>query len=241
MTLISQSPPLDPRTAAVVRGVSPVRLQPYVTAAGGTVRDGVRLYQWNIDLSGAVYESLHVFEVFLRNAMDSQLCRWNAGQRDRTAGSGSAHSADWLMDPAPLLVRLAGRDIREATSRAQRAVRSGQPQGRAAIHADVLAQLSLGTWRYLLPDKDPGRQRLWSDALSHAFPNLTGTGRDLTRQVAGIHQIRNRVAHLEPLLRSGMARRELNAMRAVLAAIDPLAEQWFTSQQRVATILRARP
>lgn len=238
MTQISQSPPLDPRVAAVVRGVSPIRLQPYLSAAGGTVRAGVRLYQWNIDLSGAMYESLHVFEVFLRNAMDSQLCRWNAGQRDRSTGAG--HSADWLMDPAPLLIRLAGRDIREATSRARRAVRSGQPQGRPAIHADVLAQLSLGTWRYLLPDKDPGRQRLWSDALSYAFPHLNGTSQDLTRQVAGVHQIRNRVAHLEPLLRSGMARRELNAMRAVLAAIDPLAEQWFTSRQRVATVLRTR-
>jgi hypothetical protein len=29
--------------------------------ANNGIRDALRLYQWNIDLSGAVYEALHVF------------------------------------------------------------------------------------------------------------------------------------------------------------------------------------
>jgi hypothetical protein len=105
----------------------------------------------------------------------------------------------------------------------------------------VLAQLNFGTWRYLLPDKDPGRQLLWRQALDGAFPHLMSAPADLVKKIDGIYRLRNRVAHLEPLLRSGEVRREFNNMRAVLAAIDPLVANWFISNQRVTRVLRARP
>ncbi|HEX3829287.1 MAG TPA: hypothetical protein VHV82_18650 [Sporichthyaceae bacterium] len=89
----------DPRTAAVVAHLSEPRLRPYLAATNGNVKEALRLYQWNIDLSGAVYETLHVFEVVPRNAMDAQLSIWNATQTD--ASTGRAHALDWLMDPAP--------------------------------------------------------------------------------------------------------------------------------------------
>lgn len=220
-------------------GLSAARLHPFFTAARGNVRDALKLYQWNIDLSGAMYESLHLFEVVLRNSMDAQLCAWNATQRDRR--SSRQHSPDWLMDPSHLLARLTGTDIPKATSRARKALRSGQHNGRVPGHADVLAQVSLGTWRFLLPDRDPGKRRLWDDALVKAFPHLHGPRRDLVRKIDDVYRIRNRVAHLEPLLSSATARDRLNAMRQVLGAIEPATEQLFTSRQRVTSTLRARP
>lgn len=78
------------------------RLAPYLSAADGNQRNAILLYRWNIDLSGAVYEALHVFEVVLRNAIDTRLAIWNAEQTDR----GRALSAEWLLEPAPLLRRL---------------------------------------------------------------------------------------------------------------------------------------
>jgi hypothetical protein len=205
----------------------------------GNVKDALRLYQWNIAVSGAVYEALHVFEVVLRNAMDSQLSLWNSTQLDPS--TGAAHSADWLMDTSHLLARLAGKDIDKATRRARAALRTGRPGGRVPGHPDVLAQLSFGTWRFLLPSKDPGRQLLWSQALSRAFPYLTGKHAQLVEQVDGIYRLRNRVAHLEPLLRTGVVQNQVTAMRAVLSSIDPTVETWFTSRQRVTAVLRARP
>lgn len=59
--------------------------------------------------------------------------------------------------------------------------------------------------------------------------------------VDSVYRLRNRVAHLEPLLRQGAVRTEYIAMRNVLAAIDPNAEEWFTSRQRITSVLRARP
>ncbi|MGW6199307.1 hypothetical protein ACWF0M_24375 [Kribbella sp. NPDC055110] len=222
--------------AVVAAKISGPRLAPYLAATEGNVRRALALYQWSVELSGAVYECLHRFEVILRNALDEQLCRWNAVQRDRQ--TGRSHASDWLMDPARLLQRLAGDDIRKATRRAQTALRGA---GRAPGHPDVLAQLSFGTWRFLLPDNDPGRQHLWSKALAAAFPSFTGTPSDLVDHVDNIYKLRNRVAHLEPLLNSSMVADRLTRMRTVLLAIDPALETWFVSRQRVSATLKTKP
>ncbi|RAN71124.1 hypothetical protein B5P43_34320 [Bacillus sp. SRB_336] len=55
--------------AILLRRLSPPRLAPYLDTAG-SLQGAVRLYRWNVELSGAVYEALHIFEVVLRNAMD---------------------------------------------------------------------------------------------------------------------------------------------------------------------------
>ncbi len=175
-----------------------------------------------------------MFEVVLRNAMDIQLRQWNV---DQLSKSGEAHSREWLLDPSPLLKRLVGlKDLERARSRGRRAVAHRRLQ-----HADVLAQLSMGTWRFLLPDKDTGRQRLWEDALKFAFPRLERPASELTESVASINEMRNRVAHLEPLLRGSAARQQYYNMRDVLGEIDPHAAEWFVSNQRVTAVLKLRP
>lgn len=232
-TTAATAPPL-------ARWISPPRFTPYQLEASGNARVGLRLYDWNRELSGAVYELLHMFEVVLRNAMDEQLCAWNAKQP--SSNGVGFHSRDWLLDPAPLLTRLTrnGQDIRKAHERATTSAKSWQPS-RTVAHSDVLAQLSLGTWRYLLPNKDPGRQRLWNEALRDAFPKLATSSRSLTAKVHDIHLLRNRVAHLEPLIRTGVVRHRLTDVLDVLRAIDTVPEQWASGQQRVTTVLKARP
>jgi hypothetical protein len=222
--------------AAVATRISGPRLAPYLSATEGNVRRALSLYQWNVELSGAVYECLHRFEVILRNALDEQLCGWNSLQRDRR--TGRPHPRAWLLDPARLLQRLVGDDIRKATRRAQSALRgAGRPPG----HPDILAQLSFGTWRFLLPDNDPGRQHLWHKALAAAFPSLAGSPADLVDHIDNIYRLRNRVAHLEPLLSSGMVGDRFARMRTVLPAIDPALETWFVSRQRVTAMLKTKP
>ncbi|GAA4700109.1 Abi-like protein [Promicromonospora umidemergens] len=232
-TTAATAPPLT-------RWISPPRFAPYQLEASGNARSALRLYDWNRELSGAVYELLHMFEVVLRNAMDERLCAWNAKQPN--ANGLGFHSPDWLLDPAPLLIRLTrnGQDIRKAHEHATTSARAWQPS-RSVAHSDVLSQLSLGTWRYLLPNKDPGRQRLWNEALRDAFPKLTTSSRLLTAKVHDIHLLRNRVAHLEPLIRTGVVSHRLTDVLDVLRAVDTVPEQWASGQQRVTTVLKARP
>lgn len=88
---------------------------------------------------------------------------------------------------------------------------------------------------------ETGRQLLWNKALAAAFPKLTGAPGDLVDQVDHIYELRNRVAHLEPLLNSGMVADRFARMRAVLLAIDPALETWFVSRQRVTAVLKTKP
>ena len=67
-----------------------------------------------------------------------------------------------------------GPNITKATEQARFALRGPRHRARVAGHPDIVAQLTFGTWRFLLPDRDPGRQRLWADSVHAAFPLLPG-------------------------------------------------------------------
>ncbi|MHA7278050.1 hypothetical protein ACX80O_16285 [Arthrobacter sp. Hz1] len=133
----AQQPPIE---RVLLQRITPERLSPYLREAGN-LQNAVRLYRWNIDLSGVVYEALHVFEVLLRNTLDEKLCQWNASQPDPV--HGRLHSADWLLDPSSLLVRIAGRDIPEAKRRALKSTRRRAEGQRDPRHEDILAAMSI--------------------------------------------------------------------------------------------------
>lgn len=235
MTATPQPSDTQARIASLL---STPRLTPYLTLTNGNLKEALQLYRWNIELSGALYEAVHVVEVMIRNTVDEQLRSWNSNQRDRA--TGRTHGSDWLLDPARLLNRLVGRDIRKAANRATREL-SAKP-GRTVTHDDILAQLSFGTWRFLLPDRDPGRQHLWNHAISNAFPHHDGQVQTLIKDVHAIYALRNRLAHLEPVLATNTAlTAHVRRVREILETIDPNAATWFVSRQRVNAVLAARP
>lgn len=225
---------------AVATLLSPPRLAPYLRASGGNLRAALKFYQWNVEMSSAVYMMLHLVEVFLRNSIDKQLRAWNATQiNPRT---GRPHGRDWLLDPSHLVERVVRRDeIDKAARRAMLAVRDSATSRRPVTHDDVLAQLTFGTWRFLLPGRDPGRQLLWREAIGGAFPGLRRPVRDLVRDVDRLHRLRNRVAHLEPLLVVAVVSLQLKAARRVLREIEPSAEAWLVSHQQVSTVAAQQP
>lgn len=222
--------------AAVSRYITQRRLGAY--GHGGSHGFALRQYEWNIALSAAVYESLHRVEVALRNAMDRELAVWNDAQIDPR--SSSTFGRAWLIQPAPLLRRLLGSSWEKAHSRVARETRT-TPGDQARAHSDVLAQLPFSAWRFLLPGKDPGRRLLWRQAARKAFPGWQGDEFELTMSVAGLVTLRNRVAHLEPIIRPGYVERQFAAMRKVAGAIDPAVEVWLVSQQRITVVLSRRP
>ena len=79
-----------------------------------------------------------------------------------------------------------------------------------------------------------------TDPVKAAFAYLNAAPAVLVTRVDDVYRLRNRVAHLEPLLRSGVVRRDLNSMRWVLAAMDPELEAWFVSRQRITHVIRRR-
>jgi hypothetical protein len=188
------------------------------------------LFEWNLNMAGAAFESIHLFEVILRNAMDKQLRIWNMAE---------GYGPGWLLRPDPRLNRLLKQDtLATARSRANSVARRA---GRPRLHDDVLAQLTLGTWRYLLPSNSSvPKQRLWDDALQYAFPKWRGSWEPLVTRVEIVHEMRNRVAHLEPLHR-GDLRRSRKAMRDVTAATGWSAGRVFVQGDRTLPLIDVLP
>ena len=90
----------------------------------------------------------------------------------------------------------ANRTPREQIERAVREAGPGAPPGK------VIAELMFGFWRYL--STAAHHDALWIPYLHAAFAPGTSR-RAVDRPVGQLHQLRNRIAHHEPLLRRNSA------------------------------------
>ena len=169
---------------------------------------------------GGVLEVLGHGEVILRNAMHDELTAHHRRRGD---------PGEWFDDPQRVLTLRALDDVKTAKQRA----------GRAAPPGKVVAELSLGFWRYLLAHRYAAT--LWP-AIRHAFPNLPRRGqRTLEGHVSDLHLLRNRIAHHEPLINVPLQVR-LESLQYVLDRIDPQIRRWALDDGgSLTTLLQNRP
>lgn len=183
----------------------------------------LELYEWNMRAAASILELTGMVEVVTRNALDRQLTRWAAGRG----------VPDWP-DHAPLDPR--GRqDLRAASDRAGRA--SALPsRGR------VIAELSFGFWRYLVSSRY--HASLWVPSLHRAFPSgpadLRARRREVEQRMRGLHVVRNRAAHHEPIHRRDLERDRTDAID-LLGWVDPVAATWAERTSSLRGVLEQRP
>ncbi|MGW3361028.1 hypothetical protein ACWDFL_37570 [Streptomyces bungoensis] len=215
--------------------LSPARYGVYLAEAGGDRQRALDLYQWNTQVSCAVLHDLSHFEVALRNAYAAAL---DAGW------TGSGH---WLDDPAsplraPLLRTKKGGprgtrrvDINEETRRSIDAARARY--GMQASPGKIIADLSLGLWRYL--SSSAHEKTLWVPYLHTAFP--AGTDRaKVDKAIRNLHQLRNRAAHWEPLLAAPVQQR-MSELLWVAGLLAPDLAAFIRHHSEVAPLLTKRP
>ncbi len=172
------------------------RFAPYLAATRADRDAALALYEWNTTISAVAMHDLAHLEVGLRNAYDRAL---------NAATPGGQH---WSQDPqlhfGSLLQRakngtetdanaIPRKQIIAAKESATQAARRKQ---RHTSGENVVAELSFGFWRYLSTKIHD--QRLWVPVLCHGFQPST-TRRAVDGPVGRLHQLRNRVAHHEPL------------------------------------------
>lgn len=235
--------------SAVIAALHPARLQPYLDASGQNERRALSLYLWNSEMTAAIQQVLAHTEVVLRNAMDRELLEWNRSQ------PGGA--ASWLLQPPEAPLRSLTKSKRpDALKRAQKEAGrrpAGHPRhGAPVTHDDVLAQVMFGMWKDLLPNHAPdanphnadniNRKRMWDEALHKAFHHQLGDpdGVLTYTRVVNIHQLRNRVSHMEPVLSVNFQAR-MKDIAALVSSIDPAVSQWVTGQSRVSEVSKRRP
>lgn len=238
--------------------ISAARFQPYLDCTTSPTA-ALALYRWNVVMSGAIHESLALVEVFLRNAIDRELQLWNSV---RSAPAGAVpHTYEWVKNPAaPLhgILNPRGRGgVRKSTYESAKFVARqdadlrdpAHPRHRmAVVHDDIVAHITFGTWNNLLPHGDkkhasgigPGPQRgMWENSLRHAFPDQPDP-LVIKYWVNRLHRIRNRIAHLEPLIATDVMSYHRTASR-LLRAIDPDVGSWYAGVSRVPETFRKRP
>lgn len=259
---------VHPRTIdALVDHIGPARFATYQGFAGGRDYDALQLYRWNLEMSGALHQALSLAEVALRNALDRELQKWNAAQPPRTTTvkgttTTTVYATNWVEAPAGPLWAIMNPKRRnssghystyhDALSRAQRSLQARPPghrrHGVPIGHDDLVAHMTFGTWKKVLPIKDlshasgigPHAQRqLWTQGVLNAFPHRQHPT-VIAYWVDRLHALRNRVAHLEPLCDVDVMSYH-RTIAHLLRAIDPSASEWYGGISQVPDIWRARP
>lgn len=237
----------QPAEMATVRAyLSSARLAPFDAAAGGDPGDGLALYLWNGEVSGAFYDVLGVTEVVLRNAMHDALT-----QRYGTYWYTQRNVFD---DRTQKAFATAWRQLRLPDGTAIRSVHPGK----------FVAELTLGAWTLLLDrggyaGSEPQRARcsydntLWRTCLHRAFPHHRGPRQTVLMLVQRAQAMRNRVAHYEPLIwglpdpadrvrrpRVPLTQVHDDVLRLV-GLVSPDVHQWLSATSRVPRLLASPP
>jgi len=148
------------------------------------------LYRWNMDVGDALSWSMHFAEIAVRNGVSVYLSeRYGAGWADNP-------------DFRNRLDRNEADALRKAVDRQATARRPDPP-----TDDQIVADLSLGFWTGLLKQRY-AIPYAWSRGLPVIFPEIQPTPslRDIQLRLQEIRQMRNRVAHHEPVIHRGSAK-----------------------------------
>jgi hypothetical protein len=212
------------KVARFRRSLSEARIQRYLAACRGEETDAVKLYAWNGYLSQALYLSLQTWEIALRNRLNAFLC-WR-------------YNHAWPYDHGRAVRQLASgeaRRLREATQRQEQKRKSPKVPTDA-----IVADLSAGFWVALLT-KSYDVPFAWPHNLPRVFPN----DRSLRRAVAASEcgamlDLRNRIAHHEPIFHLPLVARHKTLMRLISAMCDG-SHDYALASCRFLAIWNARP
>jgi hypothetical protein len=198
--------------------ISVPRFRPYLDAATGDLLLADALYEWHARLSAASFNTMHHFEVLVRNAIDAQL---GAGQPDEPLRD------TWLLD----FETLSPNAVKQVITAVERL-----EKGRSISRARVVAGLSFGFWQGLFGG---AYEELWRHRLRHAFPHAKQR-KDLSSRLDAIRKFRNRIAHHDSILGQPIAARH-DDMLCIAGYVDPNAEAWLARLSDVPALLAVRP
>jgi hypothetical protein len=213
--------------AAVAVRLTPDRLSSYLRAADHDLERAIALYNWNIAIGGALHEDIGRLEVLFRNALDAALVAHGVAQRWPSV---------WYRRQLLFPGRHGGRalaDIAKAQSRAA-----------STHHGKVIAELTLGFWRYLCAPHY--LTSLWVPALAGAFPRHPDAGdpravrADVEDRIQRVHFLRNRIAHHEPIHQRDLER-DHRSVLDVAGWICADTRAWVGATSRSLTVLGRRP
>jgi hypothetical protein len=165
--------------------MTPARMNRYLIACGGNSRKAMTLYRKNLQLTQELFTVLSCFEVALRNAIDTQ-CVGTFGQ-------------DWLRDGAVEGGRFDTRKCQMTSKNISESIGKLNHY----THFKLVAALGFGFWRYMFAQN---QFNATNRILLKVFPSkpistpaLQYNNTYIFNQLAKLNDIRNRMAHHEPI------------------------------------------
>jgi hypothetical protein len=203
--------------------LSPARLNSYMKLTSGDLSNALTLYIWNSRASAAFLEVIGAVEVVVRNSWNKQL---------QEASFRKTGSPMWHEKSRMQLNEYSQRDIEQATMRLE-------ARGRRGNLDQVVAELNFGFWRFLVAKQY--RTTLWPLAGKHAFPNIDPAEiQELSTAMGRLHDLRNRIAHHEPIHMRDLEK-DLADCLWVVGAVCMTTRGWVEKHSRVAGVLQERP
>lgn len=196
-----------------VEWVSQARFAPFLDETQHDEQAAWLLYEWNARVASALTECIHHTEVLLRNSMMRELAR--------------IHPLDYPWNSRLDAVHAVSGKFEERHS------------GKIAAADDIIAGVTLGFWGQLF-HRSTANEELWRQHLRYAFPGSPGTRDAVDNVVSDLNDLRNRCAHQDSLLQAS-PRVELEKILTLVGWIDPVAEQWMRSIERVSEVAANRP
>jgi Abi-like protein len=217
----------SPLLNALRNSLSGDRLNSYLVAAANDETKALQLYQWNTDLSAGLYQPLQGLEITLRNAFHREL--------------SLAYGDRWYETLPHILTDISI----DAVNRAKKDITT---RGKTPASSRVVAELSFGFWVSLLGNGRKGvnnyEMTLWRNALYKSFPNRPSKGfnrKFANRELTSIKELRNRIAHHEPIIHKYNVLQEYYRILDVLSWLCRDTALWVSSNSRLPRLLNHKP
>lgn len=185
---------------SLVSTMSEARLTRYLSASNGSKIDAMSLYHWNNELSRSMYFPIQIWEITLRNKMNTFLER--------------KYGPEWPYD------KIALRQLNRQDARKIQVTKERQQKLRGISRAQtgsIVADLSAGFWVSLLSESYNIPFR-WEISIRRVFAHDVNLDRNTVHRLClGLLHIRNRIAHHEPIFHLPLSERRNEAARLVKA------------------------
>ena len=204
--------------------LSEQRFAAYVSAANGDHRTALSLYRWNMELSAAFLVPLHIFEVSLRNSIARAI--------ENTYGQNWPWEKSFQISLRnPPRVYSPRRDLQAVGAK-------------TSNKGKVVAELKLVFWERMFTRSHD--DAIWRTQFPVVFPNadrslaIRQSRGDGFEKVQKIRDLRNRIAHHEPVFTRDLSR-EYEYIREMIYWTDDVTARWVDRIQGVTALIACRP
>ena len=193
------------------------RLSTYLSACYGDMDKAMELYLWNMYVAGLFMPLLNLVEVILRNRIALALTTihgthwaWNTGFHRMVP----THS----FNPK--------QEIQNLSHKYHKTKATGK----------LIADCKFVFWQHLLTSRY--QKPIWNKHLTTSFPYLATTQNRATleKQIDQIRELRNRIAHHEPIFQRDLLADYQNIRNFLSASQSPSFMDWLDSHQTISLI-----